>query len=226
MKKENETCENCEKVKSGNTLTHCHKGKRKDVAFIFSCPGAKECCLKRPVAGETGKNLDELIKKLDGGIINEIEKCSKNKDKICRYDFRLTNSWKDVEFLEKTGRSEATEEEVLNNKNLKRLLFDLRGVKEDCLIFCFGKKAKFAIKELSKKESFKGGGYKIIYLPHLGLQSINQIEVEGENSNKRKEKRISKIVKCAKHQIDCNCYKEECDLKKLHPCSHITPEGV
>jgi len=225
MQKENETCENCEKVKSGNTLTHCNQGNREDVAFIFSCPGEKECCLKRPVVGETGKNLDELIERLiESGVVTCKENHIASCNKICRYDFRITNSWKNVESFKQTGRSEAKIKEVKGDENLERLFGDLEGIEINCKIFCFGKKAKIAIKELSKKESFKEGDYKIIYLPHLGLQSINQIKVEGKNSKERKKSRISKIVECAKHQIEDICYEEKCDLKEFHPCVRITPK--
>jgi len=140
---------------------HYQHGKKTDFAFVFSCPGQVEEEQGRPVAGKTGNNLQILLKLL-----------KLNKD-----DIRITNAWPLPEYKSKTGRSETPNQEIKSRWNIERLeeeLSDING-----FIICFGEKAKLAINSTGLNE-------KIIFNRHLGLQSINQIQIDETEDKQNK----------------------------------------
>ena len=153
--------------------THLNIGKEdSNVVFLFSCPGQMEEDLKKPVACQTGINLNMLLK-----ILNE-----QNKDIFPytnRYDYRITNTWDKVEYQAKTGRTEATLKDIKESQNLERLEQELKDKKT---LILFGKNAK-NIKNLL---NFNGI---IIESRHLSFQSINQInkDIHGTVLQKKQE---------------------------------------
>ncbi len=160
---------------------HYQHGKKTAFAFVFSCPGQVEEKNGRPVSGKTGDNLDVLLEYLN-----------LNKEEI-----RITNAWPLPEYKNKTGRSEAPNQEIKSRWNLARLeneLLDIKG-----FIVCFGEKAKLAIESTNLIKN------KLIFIRHLGLQSINQIKIDSSTERKNKtSKRLVIIAKEIRDKINKN----------------------
>jgi len=143
------------------TTPHYQGGSENKTAFVFSCPGKceeKEC---RPVAKTTGKNLETLMK-----ILNEKLK----SDDFIRSKVTITNSWARVEYPAKTGRTEAKKDEILKEKNLLRLLDEVKDIEK--MIICSGNNAKLVVSALLEKKMLNNK-LKIFFLPHLGTRGIN-----------------------------------------------------
>jgi len=115
--------------------------------------------LSKPVACQTGINLNILLKLLHG-MNKSIFKY------INRYDYRITNTWDKVEYQAKTGRTEATLKNIKESQNLERLERELKDKK---ILILFGENAK-KIKILL---NFNGI---IIESRHLSFQSLNKID--------------------------------------------------
>lgn len=145
--------------------SHYNHGKSKKIAFVFSCPGQEEDKLGKPTAGQTGDNLDVFLKELF------------NKNSINRYDFRITNAFDKVFYESKDGRTEATTQEIISLENLERLYDEISDIEN--VIIAFGKKAKMALDEVSRKFNLKA---KIVETKHLGLQSLNTMEISNPNN--------------------------------------------
>lgn len=165
-----------------NQSAHYNHGKTKKIAFVFSCPGQEEDKLGRPTAGQTGENLDVFLKTLF------------DKSSVDRYDYRITNAFDKVFYESKDGRTEATQEEVLAESNIKRLhqeLFDIEDV-----IIAFGNKAKLALEAVLKNHDLKA---KIIETKHLGLQAINRFVIDNPNNLSGSDLKNLKIQTLAKN---------------------------
>lgn len=147
--------------------THYQDGTQVNIAIVFSCPGKEEEKENRPAIGQTGKNLESLLE-----ILAESEEIFEN---IKKDDLRITNSWDQVEYQEKTERTEANYDEILQKENLDRLYEDVNEIEE--LIICSGERAEVAILALiyANKISSK---IKIIKIRHLGLRGLNQIKYD------------------------------------------------
>jgi hypothetical protein len=143
------------------TKPHYQPGTENKTAFVFSCPGQceeKEC---RPVAKTTGRNLETLL-----NILND----KLDTAEFTRAKITITNSWSRVEYPAKTGRTEAKKDEILKEKNLTRLLTELRPVKK--LIVCSGNNAGFAVRTLLERKLIDKK-IKNVFIPHLGTRGIN-----------------------------------------------------
>jgi uracil-DNA glycosylase len=130
-------------------------------AFVFSCPGQKEELLGHPCAGATGRNLDAALPKLHGLAPNLFASSS-------RAAYVLTNSWSQIEYPAKTGRSEATAAEILSPNNLNRLESELAGI--TTILIC-GQKAKHAVLELQAQGKLAGARVAIVM--HLSPLAVN-----------------------------------------------------
>ncbi|SMC66456.1 hypothetical protein [Moheibacter sediminis] len=160
------------------------KGETKKIAFVFSCPGQEEQKSKKLVNGKTGENLDLLIEKNEDKVLSKIfdkeeinnwKKYKHKNPKGLRYFFRITNASNFVHYKIWNGRTEAKTSEIKNVDNIDRLIGELYDI-EDAII-CFGKKAKEALNHIQKFKSDKlNHNVRIVYLRHLGLQSLNQIK--------------------------------------------------
>ncbi len=158
MAKEKFTQEkNCDKPID---VRNCHynQGTTTIYAFVFSCPGAEECCVGMPVAGQTGKNLDNFMKRVPAF-----------RDFNSRYDIRITNAWDRVESRGLTGRTEAKKGEIKAPSNLSRLALELQDITR--VIICFGRKAEYAVKLI---EGHLHRHPQVLYNCHLGFQSLNR----------------------------------------------------
>ncbi|MEX3624911.1 uracil-DNA glycosylase family protein [Viridibacillus arvi] len=179
-------------------MCHFAKGLKNDITFVFSCPGKEEEEQNRPAAGKTGRNLEYILEELN------------NSSKLdwTRENITITNSWSQVEYKGLNGRTEATLDEILETKNLKRLYKEVKDTEE--LIICSGDNAKFAINEISNTNSLKA---KVVNIPHFSLKKLNTLVTEdvdgekiiaGKNRNDQKannKKRLKVICEQIEEQL-------------------------
>ena len=130
-------------------------------AFVFSCPGQKEALLGHPCAGATGRNLDAALPKLHALAPKYFASSS-------RAAYVLTNSWSQIEYPAKTGRSEATATEILSPDNLNRLERELSNI--TTILIC-GQKAKQAVLELQAQGRLANA--KVAIVMHLSPLAVN-----------------------------------------------------
>jgi hypothetical protein len=130
-------------------------------AFVFSCPGQKEELLGHPCAGATGRNLDLALPKLHA-------QCPERFTSPLRSDYVLTNSWSQIEYPAKTGRSEATAAEILSSDNLARLERELAGIQT--ILIC-GQKAKHAVLALQGQNRLQSA--RVAVVMHLSPLAVN-----------------------------------------------------
>lgn len=162
------------------TKPHYDPGTNKDMAYVFSCPGRYEERCKKPAAGRTGINLNELIMILhERGFLFF----------PTRGEATITNASTKILYKGKDGFTEATDEEILDPDNLCRLAVEVGHIKKH--IICFGNKAHLAISELKRNGKYKFG---IIKARHLSMSSLNRIKKDingvilekGKSGNTRK----------------------------------------
>ena len=143
------------------TLPHFQPCAGATTAFVFSCPGQKEEQLGHPCAGATGRNFDAALPKLYALLPTVFL----SPERRC---YVLTNSWSQIEYPAKTGRSEATAAEVLSLNNLNRLAHELSGI--STILIC-GQKAKQAVLALQAQGRLKSA--KVVCLMHLSPLAVN-----------------------------------------------------
>lgn len=139
------------------------------IAFIFSCPGKEEEKAKKPVAGQSGKNLDLLLTMLN----------QKHPELFLytdRYNYRITNAWATVEHEAKTGRSEAKPSEIRNPLNIKRMREEIHDMTS---VIFFGKRAQGVIKHLNLD------GIKVIHSRHTSFQCLNRMKLRSKYDCKK-----------------------------------------
>jgi uracil-DNA glycosylase len=167
-------------------MNYYKENEKKSIALIFSCPGNKEKEECKPCAGTTGKNLNVLIDILNG--------LSPSVFPPSRIDYHINNAWDKVESIKITGKTVASNSDILEKSNLNRLEIELKNSK---IIICFGKKSLMVINHLKDNKQLPSGAL-IIKSRHLGMQSINQIQNDfndiklkiGEKSNTKKRLNI------------------------------------
>ena len=170
-----------------------NEGKNNNVAFVFSAPGQKEEKNSKPISGQTGENLETILSILKKNGIKEFLSYEN------RYDFRITNSFTDILFLSKNNRTEATIKEIRKPQNIKRLKNELKDISK--YIFFFGLKPQAIAYLLSDLNA------RFIFSPHLGFQSINQIECDVNGNllipkdNQNTEKRLQVVANYILKQI-------------------------
>jgi hypothetical protein len=89
---------------------------------------------------------------------------------LLRKQITITNAWADIEYQDKTSRSEASNGEVAQAENIGRLANELRNITM-LIVFC-GEKAKLAANQLQER-SLLGRSVQIAFVPHLGGQGLN-----------------------------------------------------
>lgn len=190
---------------------HFQKGKKNNVAFVFSCPGRHEKAADCPAAKATGTNLRRLLAKLCEAL---------NRNDLPRENITIANAWDRVEYKELTSRSEATDREIKENDNIYRLSIELSHVTE-FIVFC-GDKARIASEQLAQK-NIVNSSPRFLFLEHLGTRGLNSISSDlygreiisadkqieqGRNSSKRKiqfentDKRLDVVVKSILEQLE------------------------
>jgi hypothetical protein len=143
---------------------HFSRGSKNEFAFVLSCPGRLEERARHPAAGVTGKNLNRLLAMLGPRLdLKSFE----------RADVTITNAWDGIEYPKKTRRSEATDAEVKQADNLRRLASELLHVTE-LVVFC-GCKAKLASQELLRL-GILPNLKRVAFVEHLGTQGLLTIK--------------------------------------------------
>ena len=142
------------------------------ICFIFSCPGREELIQNKVCSGETGENLDELLKIL--GSKNGLLFPSSN-----RYDYDILNASNKVHFYALDKKTEANKSEI--NDDFQRISGYIEKNKNLLYIILFGKKAQILQKFIELCITSKKPKIHIISAPHLGYQSLNQIGIDIEN---------------------------------------------
>jgi len=130
---------------------------RLEVAFVFSAPGTKEKDSDCPVSGVTGENLDRALTHL-----------SRIAPKIfaapTRNEYRITNAFPSpLSVALKSKRSEATRAEILEPKNVRRVLAELCGCR---LVILCGNKATLL------GDAIKRAGYSVVTASHTSNQAL------------------------------------------------------
>lgn len=132
------------------------------VAFVFICPGQEEKKEGKPVAGQTGKNLEILLSFLNKSLPNVFPSTN-------RYDYRISNLSDEIWPKRKNGRTIPLISSIRTEKNIKRIIKEI----EDCEIIIFFSKNKTYNKVIEEIE--RGLKRKqVIREMHLGFQSINR----------------------------------------------------
>lgn len=136
------------------------------VVLVFSCPGQVEEKTKTLVNGQTGVNLEILLRMLHESL-----------PKIFRYtvkgDYRVTNASNIVHFAGNGNGTEPGKKEIRDPENLRRLTEDLRGY---TWVFTFGAKANEAVDLI---RSSLDPGTCVVRVPHhVGMQGINRIPID------------------------------------------------
>jgi hypothetical protein len=150
--------------------THFSKGSTDSYAFVFSCPGKYEERAMHPAAGRTGCNFEALLRLLSYRL---------GISALTRDQVTITNAWSQIEYKERTGRSEATDVEIRGESNIVRLGDELRHVTE-MIVFC-GSKAEIAFSELERRRLITQPT-KIAFIRHLGARGLLSIrhDLQGE----------------------------------------------
>jgi hypothetical protein len=143
-------------------LTHYQKGIDTQVSCVFSCPGRHEKIANYPAAMATGTNLKNLFELLNQHLQTSI---------FIRELVTITNSWAKVEYKKLTNRTEANDNEILEEGNLKRLCLEVEDTEK--YIICFGAKALLVINAL-KQDGRLFAGVIIIKTDHLSLSRLNR----------------------------------------------------
>lgn len=145
---------------------------KSEVCFILSCPGEKELLANKVCAGQTGKNLDQIITYLNSF-------CSCIFPSLNRYDYNILNASNNVHFEELTNKPEEDDDIILSDKNIDRIKkFFKKNKNVKYLVFC-GDKAKLLVGEIGKL-----GKFKIAIIKHVGLKGINRTIKEDVHNNK------------------------------------------
>lgn len=153
------------------TTPHYEKGSESKIAVVLSCPGQDEEKAQKPAAGQTGNNLENVLNILrDTYGLNNFE----------RGKITITNAWSQVEYENKTKRSQADNKEILEENNLNRLADEIKDITD--FILCCGDKAKIAVLALQQQGKFNQN-CGILEVPHLGNQGMNATIKEDINSN-------------------------------------------
>ena len=155
----------------------------KELVAIFSCPGKVEMKCGRPISGVTGTNFDYIWSKL-----------KYRNTQLSSLEVSITNAWPNVEYDNLTGRSEASNNEILNIENLERLKEEVGNAK---IVFVFGKKAKLAINAINANNRFT-----VIKAPHPSPQNVNThinrnadgTPISGPTPEQRNHARLDRIV--------------------------------
>jgi hypothetical protein len=137
------------------TSPHFWRG-RIGVAFVFSAPGAEELRQGKPLAGDTGANLESALSHLHTAQPTLFPSPH-------RYDYRLTNAWpKPLAASLGHWASEASDSEIRDSDNVRRVLDELCH-----LVVLSGRKARLL------GGSIRGSGGTVIEVPHLGNRGLN-----------------------------------------------------
>lgn len=185
-------------------LVHYEPGSKNEIAVVLSCPGQEEeqAVPQGPAKGQTGVNLEDVL---------DILSKDYNLEGFSRNEITITNSWDQVEYPEKTKRSEATFIEILESKNLDRLSNELANVSK--YIFACGQNASVSVMTLNYAGKLSKD-VDIIFLEHLSNRALNSsisIDLDGNE--------IKSYSKASKRPLNetrtLACIRKENRIKRL-----------
>jgi len=128
------------------------------VAFVFSAPGDEERRQGRPVAGDTGTNLELALGHLHSALPMLFRS-------VHRYDYRITNAWPEPIAVALGHRaSEGSDAQIRDPDNVGRVLRELEGCN---LVVLSGNKAKLLA------EAMGASGRQYVEVPHVGNKGLN-----------------------------------------------------
>jgi hypothetical protein len=128
------------------------------VAFVFSAPGDEERRQGRPVAGDTGTNLELALGHLHSALPMLFRS-------VHRYDYRITNAWPDPIAVALGHRaSEGSDAQIRDPDNVQRVLQELEGCN---LVVLSGNKARLLA------EAMGASGRQYVEVPHVGNKGLN-----------------------------------------------------
>ena len=107
-------------------------------AFVLSAPGRYECRARRPAAGQTGVTLEMALE-----LFRDVEPCAFPSRRLD--DYTCLSAWDRTEYRALTGRTEATEAEVLQPDNLGRVAQHLRDME---FVVALGDRAQLVVRRV------------------------------------------------------------------------------
>ncbi len=128
------------------------------VAFVFSAPGEKEVRDGKPVAGDTGSNLESALLHLHSARPALFPS-------VHRYDYRITNAFSaPIATALGHGASEASDTKIKDPGNVRRVLREVEGCD---LVVLSGNKARLLAKAI------RTSGKPVVEVPHVGNRGLN-----------------------------------------------------
>lgn len=181
---------------------HLECGARDKIAFVFSCPGQMEQEACRPAAGQTGNNLEEVLRVMRRDYSYDDAE-NLECDDWTRENIWITNAWPCVEYKECTERSEATIPEIRRTENILRLANEL-GVIENVIVCC-GDRAQTAVCCLHSRGNLRCT-VKVAPLCHLANRALNNWIPDSElnelmSSEEKRLERLRRWAECLYNQI-------------------------
>lgn len=144
--------------------------------IVLSAPGQEEEKASRPAAGQTGTTLQMAIDILhlkDSSIFP-----SKNLD-----DYTIVNAVEKIHYKKKTGRTEGTNLEILEQENLERISNVLSNSEN---VLALGDKAQLAV----ESSNFSGN---ILKAKHPSMQALNKkYKSDKDSPPERYKERVKK----------------------------------
>ena len=170
-----------------------------NICFILSCPGYYELFNDKVCSGNTGDNLDKVIKHLLD-LINKDRQLEKiildNKNEKIRYQSNIINSSNKVHFMELTSDTEPEEKEINTTIESRKITESIKKKDINYYVLC-GEKAIYFFEQI--ENSIKDKKYKKAVIGHLSYQSVNYLipnsKLNGcKNSKDRANKRCEMIA--------------------------------
>ena len=128
------------------------------VAFVFSAPGDKEVRSRKPIAGDTGANLQSALIHLHSAQPTLFPS-------LHRYDYRITNAFSEPIAVALGHRaSEANDSQIRDPANVLRVLRELDGCN---LVVLVGNKARVLA------QAIRESGSTVVEVPHVGNKGLN-----------------------------------------------------
>ena len=140
-----------------SSSSHLCKGHL-PVAFVLSVPGKEEKTAGRPASGDTGENLDFALVHLNSSRPTLFPS-------VHRYDYRITNAFHEPIAVSLGHKiSEAPDSEILNPRNIQRVLSDLEGC--NLIVLCGNKAGVLS-------PAIRESGKALVTVPHVGNKGLN-----------------------------------------------------
>ncbi len=120
-----------------------------NLCIILSCPGEAELIEQRVCAGQTGKNLEKLLKE----ILCRFQGINAGKSIISsandsRYNYTIVNASNEIHFRD-FNDAEPKDSDILAQKNIERVIQELTNESIDYFLIC-GEKAALLFDQVQR----------------------------------------------------------------------------